>query len=69
MYAIKWGGVSNQKSQIYNPKLQKPRAKQRGAFSSEESLFSGSVSWKDAPSCLAVYFTWPQVALTHHAVC
>jgi len=21
---------------------------------------------KDSPSCLADYFTWPQVALTHH---
>jgi hypothetical protein len=21
---------------------------------------------KDSPSCLAVCFTWPQVALTHH---
>jgi hypothetical protein len=23
---------------------------------------------KDAQSCLADYFTWPQVALTHHAL-
>src|SRR2546421_10655186 len=23
---------------------------------------------KDSPSCLAVCFTWPQVALTHHAL-
>jgi|ERR1041384_5277933 hypothetical protein len=23
---------------------------------------------KNSPSCLAVYFTWPQVALTHHVL-
>jgi hypothetical protein len=23
---------------------------------------------KDSPSCLADYFTWPQVALTHHVL-
>src|ERR1051325_3481219 len=31
-------------------------------------LFAGSSceASRDGPSCLAVYFTWPQVALTHH---
>src|SRR3712207_1707204 len=41
-----------------------PRAKQRGTSSG--SRFCGRL---EAPSCLAVYFTWPQVALTHHVFC
>jgi hypothetical protein len=44
--------------------VKKPRAKQRGAFLKP---FSISLTGKDSPSCLADYFTWPQVALTHHA--
>src|SRR4026209_2262444 len=42
--------------------MRKPRAQQRGAFQSFDSIRLG----KDSPSCLADYFTWPQVALTHH---
>ena len=43
-------------------KKPKPRASQRGAFHQISKLIYG----KDSPSCLADYFTWPQVALTHH---
>ena len=53
-------------SEIANPKSKiakvKPRAEQRGAFHQSRSIHLG----KDSPSCLAGYFTWPQVALTHH---
>jgi len=28
--------------------------------------YSISLYGKDSPSCLAVCFSWPQVALTHH---
>src|SRR5438105_1623606 len=38
------------------------RAKQRGT----SGLEVGDAT--EAPSCLAVYFTWPQVALTHHVL-
>src|SRR5215217_7680324 len=43
---------------------EKPRAKQRGAYLSKPSVCGPLL--RGAPSCLAVYFTWPQVALTHH---
>jgi hypothetical protein len=41
--------------------IKNSRAKQRGT--SERIEVDGLLK---APSCLAVYFTWPQVALTHH---
>src|SRR5688500_7413115 len=44
--------------------IKKPRAKQRD-FKISFEVFR-AVSFR-RPSCLAVYFTWPQVALTHHA--
>ena len=44
------------------PAMKKPRAKQRGTSNRFEVF---RVSFK-LPSCLAGYFTWPQVALTHH---
>jgi len=53
--------IKNRRSKIQNAKS---RAKQRGtskAFEVFGLVFSGF------PSCLAGYFTWPQVALTHHA--
>jgi hypothetical protein len=43
--------------------MKKPRAKQRGT-SNRFEVFRVS---RKCPSCLAGYFTWPQVALTHHA--
>src|SRR4029079_6825725 len=43
--------------------MKKSRAKQRGTSNSFE-VFRVSIR---RPSCLAGYFTWPQVALTHHA--
>jgi len=46
-------------------KKQKPRAgEQRGAF-----IKLDNNGLKDSPSCLADYFSWPQVALTHHGRC
>src|SRR5262249_27051124 len=42
--------------------MKKPRAQQRGTSKSFE-VFRVSAS---RPICLAGYFTWPQVALTHH---
>jgi len=42
--------------------MKKPRAKQRGT-SNRFEVFRVSLR---RPSCLAVYFAWPQVALTHH---
>src|ERR1041384_8766345 len=41
----------------------KSRAKQRGTSNPFEV---GSGLSSDYPSCLAGYFAWPQVALTHH---
>jgi pantetheine-phosphate adenylyltransferase len=42
--------------------MQKPRAgNQRGAF-----IKLDNNGLKNSPSCLADYFSWPQVALTHH---
>jgi hypothetical protein len=49
------------KAQSTNTK--KSRAKQRGT-SIPLKCFGSSVP--NSPSCLAVCFTWPQVALTHH---
>ncbi len=43
--------------------MKKPRAKQRGT-SNRFEVFRVSDA---CPSCLAGYFSWPQVALTHHA--
>src|SRR6185503_7945057 len=43
--------------------MKKSRAKQRGT-SNRFEVFRVSLA---CPSCLAGYFTWPQVALTHHA--
>jgi len=40
--------------------MKKSRAKQRGTSNRLKCFGS-------CPSCLAGYFTWPQVALTHHA--
>src|SRR4029079_11498446 len=42
--------------------MKKSRAKQRGTSNPFE-VFGSLISY---PSCLAGYFTWPQVALTHH---
>jgi hypothetical protein len=42
----------------------KSRAKQRGT-SKKRLEVGGTLLWR-AVRCLAVYFTWPQVALTHH---
>src|SRR5215208_8455764 len=54
------------KSAIGNRKaeMKKPRAKQRGTSKWFEVF---RVSLSGCPSCLAGYFPWPQVALTHHA--
>jgi hypothetical protein len=52
---------SNWQSAIGN---EKARAKQRGTSKSLE-VFRDCLLGR--PSCLAGYFTWPQVALTHHA--
>jgi len=43
--------------------MKKPRAKQRGT----SNRFEVFRVFTACPSCLAGYFTWPQVALTHHA--
>jgi len=43
---------------------EKSRAKQRGT-SNRFEVFRGLAF--GCPSCLAGYFPWPQVALTHHA--
>src|SRR5437773_12274016 len=53
--------IGNRKLAIGN---EKSRAKQRGTSNPSE-VFGSLLS--NAPSCLAVCFTWPQVALTHHA--
>src|SRR5437867_9551987 len=52
--------IGNWQSTIGN---EKSRAKQRGT--SIRLKFFGFVLW-NSPSCLAVCFAWPQVALTHH---
>jgi hypothetical protein len=44
--------------------MKKSRAKQRGTSKAFEVFRVRSATF---PSCLAGYFTWPQVALTHHA--
>jgi hypothetical protein len=52
-------------SEVFHSSVkQKSRAKQRGT--SEELEVCGVVRCRTRPSCLAGYFTWPQVALTHH---
>src|SRR6185436_16442243 len=43
--------------------MKKSRAKQRGTSIPFEVF---SVRLLNSPSCLAVCFAWPQVALTHH---
>jgi hypothetical protein len=53
--------IHNPKSEIRNKK--KSRAKQRGTSQELEVCGVALLGW---PSCLAGYFTWPQVALTHH---
>jgi hypothetical protein len=45
------------------PAMKKPRAKQRGTSNKFEVFRVSDLR----PSCLAGYFPWPQVALTHHA--
>jgi hypothetical protein len=62
---LKWlhdgiAGCPNSNRQLA---MKKSRAKQRGT--SIRLKFFGSLAC--CPSCLAGYFTWPQVALTHHA--
>jgi len=47
--------------------MKKPRAKQRDFKSRLKFFGPASKSIRGNPSCLAGYFTWPQVALTHHA--
>ena len=49
--------------EISNPKSKKSRTKQRGTSINTEVFRDRLLV---CPSCLAVCFTWPQVALTHH---
>src|SRR6185503_7274895 len=50
----------NRQSKIGNKKVPRQAARDFKVF----EVVSGSMS--PFPSCLAGYFTWPQVALTHH---
>jgi len=57
------GAISDFRSAIVDRKIgnEKPRAANNAGLSAKTF---GRL--KDSPSCLAVCFTWPQVALTHH---
>jgi hypothetical protein len=46
-----------------NGQNKKSRAKQRGTSKNRLEVGGASI---EVPCCLAVYFMWPQVALTHH---